>query len=126
MKEIFIYRKVAHIGQSTEEKNIDDAAKRCWFDKETSYHGIAFVPNSDKVLILTKFHASMARDEKTRKKTEEGKTSKKNEYLLIMELRYKKSNQIEDGHDLGIFVQMGRSFCTSCVARRGNCRHCSE
>lgn len=126
LKEDFIYRQFGHIGASICEKNIGDALKRCFYDNETSYHAIAFVPNTNKVIILSKAHASMARDEKTRSKTDDGQPPKKNEYLLMMELFYKKSDEIELGHSLGVFTTMGRSYCTSCIAGLGNCRHRSE
>ena len=126
LKESVIYKEFGHIGSSLHEKNIGDALKRCWYDNETSYHGLAFVPNSNQVIILSKAHASMARDEKTRNMTDDGEAPKKQQYLVIMELTYKQSNEIEDGHSLGIFVQMGRSYCGGCVAGQGACRHRPE
>ena len=65
---------------------------------------------------MTKAHASMARDEKTRGKTDDGEPPKKQEYLVIMELIYRESGEIKDGHSLGIFVKMGRSYFTFCIA----------
>ena len=33
------------------------------------------------------------------------------------------TEEMEDQHDLGIFVRLGRTYCTSCIAGRSNCRH---
>ena len=89
--------------------------RRCFYDNETTYHALAFVPGTNRVIILSKCHASMARDEKTRNSTDEGEPPKKKEYLLIMELFYDKTIDIEVGHNLGIFTHMGRSYCTACI-----------
>lgn len=126
LKPGFIYTQFGHIGASKEEKNIGDALRRCFYDNETTYHALAFVPGTNRVIILSKCHASMARDEKTRNSTDEGEPPKKKEYLLIMELFYDKTIDIEVGHNLGIFTHMGRSYCTACIAGFGNCRHRSE
>ena len=126
LPESLIYKTFAHIGSSIKQKNIGNALQRCWYDNDTLYHGIAFVPDSDKVVIMSKCHASMARDEKTRKQTDEGEMPKKKEYLLLMEMRYAKTNMIENGHDLGYFVELTRSYCTACVAGQGLCRHRGE
>ena len=88
LKESFIYKAFSHIGSSMKQKTIGNALQRCWYDKDMSYHGLAFVPDSDKVIIMTKCHASMARDEKTRNHTGAGEAPKKKEYLLFMELQY--------------------------------------
>ena len=45
---------------------------------------------------------------------------------LMMELFYKPSDQIQDQHDLGIFVKLSRTYCTACVAGQGGYRHRSE
>ena len=84
------------------------------------------VPDSKRVIILSKAPASMSTDEKTRKKTYEDEPPKKKEYLVFMELIYKSTNDIENGHGLGVFVQMGRTYCANCVAGRGKCRHLTE
>ncbi|KAL7523543.1 hypothetical protein ACHAXR_001119, partial [Thalassiosira sp. AJA248-18] len=126
LKEGFIYKEFGYIGQSLEQKNIGDALKRTFYENECLYHGIAFVPDSDKVIILTKAHASMARDEKTRKETDDGEPPKKKEYLLIMELNYMKTDEMEHRHGLGVFTTMGRSYCAACVAGQGECRHRPE
>ena len=47
---------------------------------------IVFVPNTNKVISLSKAIVSMARNEKTRNQTKEGETPKKKEYLVIMDL----------------------------------------
>ena len=67
----------------------------------------------------------MAKDEKTRNKSDDGET-KKMEYLLMMELEYAATNEVKDGHSLGIFTKLGRSYCTACVAGQGACRHRPE
>jgi len=126
LKQDLIYREFGHVGSSIKQKGVGNALQRCFYDDGTSYHGLAFVPDSDKILIMSKCHASMARDEKTRKKTADGEMPKKKEYLLIMELQYKKTDMIENGHDLGIFVKLTQSYCTSCVAGQGLCRHRGE
>ena len=82
---------------------------------------------SNRAMILCKAQASMIRDEKTRNNTDkDGHLTKKQEYLLIMEMEYQKSDQIENGHNLGIFSKMLRSYCTKFVAGQGNCRRKSE
>ena len=116
LKESLIYREFAHVGQSKEQKSIGDAFKRCLEQSKASYHAIAFVPNSNRVIILSKAHASMNTDEKTRKNTEEGERPDKDEYLILLDLAYMPTKMMEDGHDLGIFVKLNASFCTSCVA----------
>jgi hypothetical protein len=68
----------------------------------------------------------MARDEATRNKTDEGQPAMKTEYLVIMELYYNPTDEMEDKHDLGVFVRMGRSYCGNCVAGLGYCRHRPE
>ena len=125
-KESFIYLTYAHIGSSVKEKNIGDSLRRCWYENETAYHGIALLPDEHKVIIMSKAHASMARDEKTRKETEEGEPPKKMQYLVLMELHYRPTNKTEDGHNLGIFTRIDRSYCGGCVAGSGSCRHRSE
>ena len=67
----------------------------------------------------------MKADEKIRAKTDDN-FPKKKEYLLIMEFIYKTTDQIKDGHDLGIFVRLKRSYCTACVAGQGACQHKAE
>ena len=127
LTEGFIYQNFGHIGSSTQQKNIGDALRRCWYDTGTSYHGIAFVPNTNTVIILSKIHASMAKDEKTRKMTNEGEAPMKQEYLVILELIYKPTNEMKDKHHLGIFVELGRHYCGGgCVAGQGLCRHKPE
>ena len=125
LKEGFIYKEYGHIGQRVEAKNTGDALRRTFYENECLYHGIAFAPGGDKVIILTKSHASMVRDEKTRNKTDDGEPPEKQQYLLIMELHYIKTNDMEHQHSLGIFTNMGRSYC-SCIAGQGNCRHRPE
>ena len=126
LKEGFIYNTFSHIGSSIREKNIGDALKRCFYENKTSYHGMALLPDLGKAFILSKAQASMARDEKTRNDTDEGEPPEKQQYLVIMELIYKPSDEIEDIHSLGVFVRMGRSYCVRCIAGQGSCHHRSE
>ena len=84
-----------------------------------TYHGLAFVPNSDKVIILTKAHASIEQDERNRNQTDDGDVPKQQEYLLLMELEYKRSNGIKNGHSLETFVKMNWLYCTACIAGKG-------
>ena len=126
LKDTFIIRESAHIGSSIKSKNIGDALARCWYDKTTTYHAMAFVPNAKKVIILSKCHASMATDDKARKNAEKGEMTPKKEYLLMMELHYKETSEEQDGHALEIFTRMGRSYCMNCIAGKGACRHRSE
>ena len=126
LKEGFIYNTFSHIGSSIREKNISDALKRCFYENKTSYHGMALLPHLGKAFILSKAQASMKKDEKTRNDTNEGEMPEKQQYLVIMELIYKPSDEIEDGHSLGIFVRMGRLYCAGCIAGQGSCRHRSE
>lgn len=125
LKQEFLYKEFCHIGQSTTSKVIGDALRRCWYETETLYHAIAFVPDTDRVIILSKAHASMKLDEKTRCKDKEQAT-KKREYLVMMELHYDKTSEYEAGHKLGVFVRLGRSYCTACIAGQGLCRHQPE
>ena len=127
LKEGLIYKSFGHIGSIITEKNIGDALRRCWYKKEATYHAIAFVPNANHVCILSKAIASMARDEKTRNKTDDGEAPKKQEYLLIMELEYAPTDEHSHGHALGVFVRVLRTYCTACVAGQGDsCRHAPE
>ena len=127
LKESLIYRNCGVIGSGITQKSIGDALRRCWYGSTgTTYHGIAILPELNKVFLLSKAQASMKRDEKTRKKTPDGEPPKKEEYLVIMELLYKPSDDIKDSHDLGIFTGIGRHYCTNCVAGQGNCRHKAE
>jgi len=87
---------------------------------------MALLPDLGKAFILSKAQVLMARDEKTRNDTDEGEPPEKQQYLVIMELIYKPSDEIEDGHSLGVFVRMGRSYCVRCIAGQGSCRHRSE
>ena len=69
----------------------------------------------------------MAKDEKTRKMTNDGEAPMKQEYLVILELIYKPTNEMKDKHHLGIFVELGRHYCGGgCVAGQGLCRHKPE
>lgn len=81
LKDTFIIRSAAHIGSSIKPKNIGDALARCWYDKTTTYHAMVFVPNTKKVIILSKCHASMAIDDKARKNADKGEMTPKKEYL---------------------------------------------
>ena len=65
LKESLIYRAFSHIGASKEEKNFGDALKRVWYEKDTSYHGMALNIDRDpdaahsrdkvrKAILLTK------------------------------------------------------------------------
>jgi len=127
LKEGLIYKSYAHIGCSKNAKNIGDAFKRCLYNNETaSYHGLAFVPGTNRVIILSKAHASMARDEKTRSKTAEYEPPKKQQYLVILEMMYRETTDIDHNHSLGVFVEVGRSYCGGCIAGQGSCRHRAE
>ena len=126
LKASFIYRAFGHIGQNIEGENIGNALNRCFYGQEKRYHTVAFVPGSNRVIIICKAPASTRRDEKTRSQTKVGEASKKQEYLLMMELEYEKSNQIKNAHNLGIFTQVCRTYCMACVAGRGHCRHRAE
>ena len=126
LKESLIYRESGHVGQSKTQKSIGDAFKRCLEQSKASYHGIAFVPDTNRVIILSKAHASMKTDGKTRDQTEEGERPEKEEYLVLLDLTYDPTEMMEHGHDLGVFVKLNASFCTACVAGQGLCRHRAE
>jgi len=126
LPESLIYKIFAYIGLSIKQKNIGNALQRCWYDNDTSYHGLSIVPDLDKVIIMSKCHASMAPDEKTCNQTDEGEMPKKKGYLLLMELKYVKTNMIDNGHDLGVFVELTCSYCIACVAGQGMCQHRGE
>jgi len=38
---------VGYIGMNVSEKNIGDALKRCWYEPHMSYHGMAFIPDTN-------------------------------------------------------------------------------
>jgi hypothetical protein len=126
LSQDFIYKTFAHIGSSIEQKNIGDALKRCLESKQDAYHGIAIEPETKRCIILCKAVASMNRDEKTRKHTDDGEPPEKMEYMLIMELFFEPTTHIANKHDLGVFTRFGRSYCTACVAGQGYCRHRPE
>ena len=65
----------------------------------------------------------MKMDEKTRNCTDEGERPDKAEYLVLLDLVYKLTEMMENGHDLGVFVKLRSSFCTACVASQGLCCH---
>ena len=65
----------------------------------------------------------MARDEKTRKNTPDYEPPEKQQYLVILEMTYDETNDIEHKHSLGVFVELKRSYCGGCVAGQGMCRH---
>jgi len=56
------------------------------------------VPDTDRVIILSKAHASMKSDEKTRCKDKEQAT-KKREYLVMMELYSDKTSEYDAGQN---------------------------
>jgi hypothetical protein len=127
LKEGLIYKTFGNIGSNINCKNIGDAFRRCLYNEDSaSYHGIAFVPNTNRVIILSKAHASMARDEKTRKNTPDYEPPEKQQYLVILEMTYDETNDIEHKHSLGVFVELKRSYCGGCVAGQGMCRHKPE
>ena len=127
LPESFLYKEFGHIGMSTHEKNIGDALRRCFYQTEATYHAITFVPDTDKVIVLSKARASMRTDPKTKNKTPDGEAPLKQEYLVIMELQYKSTEDMDDiKHDLGIFVSLVRHYCGQCVAGQSCCRHLSE
>ena len=117
LKESFIYKTFCHIGSSISAKCIGNALQRCMYQSEQTYHGIAFVPNCNRVIMLTKGQASMSRDEKTRRLTAEGEMPEKKEYLEIMELEYEPTTDVTDGHGLGVFTKLVQQYCIGgCVA----------
>ena len=86
-----------------------------YVQKEADYHPlafvpdsnkVAFVPDSNKVLILSKACASTKTDEKTRNHTSLGEGPKKQEYLVILELTFMKSDNMKGKHNLGLFTQL--------------------
>ena len=81
LKKRLIFREVGHIGSSIEEKNIGDALLRCIYSKEKCYHALAFVPNSNRAMILCKAQASMIWDKKTRNNTDKDGHLKKNKSI---------------------------------------------
>ena len=67
-------------------------------------------------MIMGKCHASMARNGKnTHNQIEEGKMSKKKEYLLLMELKYVKTNMIENMDTTLVFLLNGLAHIALCV-----------
>jgi len=60
LPESLIYKAFSYVGSSIKQKNIGNALQCCWYDNDTSYHGLAFIPDSDKVMIMSKCHASRA------------------------------------------------------------------
>ena len=101
----FTCRTFSHIGQSIEEKIIGDVLTRCLYQIETIHHAISFMANTKSVVALSKAHASMNRDEKTRQHAGTVKAQKKY-HVLIMELECKSTNSHKDRHDLGVFTKL--------------------
>lgn len=126
LKEGLIYKTFGHIGSSRNEKNTGDALARCLYTKEATFHAIAFVPDTDRCIILSKAIASMKTDEKTRNQTDDGEMCKRAEYPVILELRYEATSHLDCTHNLGVFVEVLRSYCAQCVAGAGLCRHKAE
>ena len=88
---------------SIEEKNIGDALTRCFLTKDAMYHSIAMVPESDEIFIPSKCQASMKADPKVQGKTDDS-LPKKMEYLVIMELIYSPTEEMEDQNDLDVLL----------------------
>ena len=126
LPEGLIYKEYAHIGSSVDSKSIGDALKRCLYSNDALYHALAFVPGTNRVIILSKAQASMKLDETTRKKTAEYEPPKKQQYLVILELTYRETNDVQHKHALGIFTEVVRSYCGGCIAGQGSCRHKAE
>ena len=93
LKPEMIYREIVHIGSSVASKNITQMMHPI-MDLRT---------NTNKILILSKYQALMRHDKKSHGSTKEGQQTKKQEFLLIMELTYKKKEN-KHSHDLGIFT----------------------
>ena len=51
---------------------------------------------------------------------------KRAEYPVILELRYEATSHLDCTHNLGVFVEVLRSYCAQCVAGAGLCRHKAE
>jgi len=115
LKPELMYKEMGHIGSSIESKNIGNALQRCMYSSKMKYHALASVPDTNKVLIMSKCQALIARDKKTHGSADVGQQPKKQDYLLIMEVLYKPTHENEHSHDLGIFENMTRSYCTACV-----------
>jgi len=127
LPEAVIYRTFGKIGGSTEQKSIGDALSRCQSLNDAPYHALAMVPEQNKAVLLAKAVASMGKDEKTRRDTEDGNKPKWKEYLVILELEYQRTSEISDKHNLGRFNKLLRHICVGgCVAGRGLCRHKAE
>mmetsp|Transcript_23314 Transcript_23314/g.55028 ORF Transcript_23314/g.55028 Transcript_23314/m.55028 type:complete len:627 (-) Transcript_23314:557-2437(-) len=116
-----IYRSYAHVGMSLQQKSIADSLKRMFMANEVTCHALALLPEERRAIIFTKCIASMKADEK-REKTADNQT-KKDEYTQLIELLYEDTDRETSRHDLGVFVKVGRTYCTKCVAGQGDCRH---
>ncbi|EJK76705.1 hypothetical protein THAOC_01520 [Thalassiosira oceanica] len=119
-----IYRSYAHVGMSLQQKSIADSLKRMFMANEVTCHALALLPEERRAIIFTKCIASMKADEK-REKTADNQT-KKDEYTQLIELLYEDTDRETSRHDLGVFVKVGRTYCTKCVAGQGDCRHKPE
>ncbi len=50
----------------------------------------------------------------------------KQQYLVILDMIYRETNELQNSHALGIFVEVVRSYCGGCIAGQGSCRHKAE
>ena len=62
----------------------------------------------------------MARDEKTRSMTDEDEAPKKQQYLVILELKYEETDEMRDKHSLGVFVELKGLFVLDVWLGRGS------
>ena len=120
-----IYKAFCNVGSSEKQKNIGDALNRCFYAKESTYHALAFVPESKRCIILSKNVASMKTDDKTRGEAVDGGCLRQ-QYMVIFELEYEATTHVEDSHDLGVFTRLLRHYCGECPAGQGLCRHLAE
>ena len=126
LKEDFIRKAFAHIGESTTQKNIADGCRQVIQMDGVIYHAVATAEDGKSIYILSKQRASQTHDESTRNKTTHGERPKFAEYLVMMQVAVAETTYSTHGHDLGICTHVMRAYCGQCTAGCGMCKHKSS
>ncbi|KAL7537783.1 hypothetical protein ACHAXR_008074 [Thalassiosira sp. AJA248-18] len=109
MPSDFIYKAFAHVGNSKNQKNIEDGLMKVLETDAVLYHAVAWAPDRKSFYIISKQRASQNRDEKTRHNTAVGEKPKLIEYLVMAQLWVVPTTADPEGHTLGKFTHVMRS-----------------
>lgn len=118
-----ICEEFIHIGHEKRSKSIRNALKRVVEMNDLLYHAVAWREDRRSFFILSKQQASQRHDQKTRTMTGAGERPLRQEYLVMMEMQVQPTDKEKDGHTLGVFVRVRRSYCALCTAGYGLCYH---